>query len=567
MYTTATALLEAMIEQGIEYLFVNLGSDHPGLVEAIARARAHGQPVPHVVTCPNEMVALSIAHGFAQVTGRPQAVVVHVECGTQALAGAIHNAAKARIPVLIFAGSSPFTQEGELLGSRNEFIQWIQDVHDQRGLVRGYMRYDNEIRTGSNVKQLVHRAMQFARSEPKGPVYLMAAREVLEASCAPVAVDMARWQPVALPVLGAANAAWLAARLAEAKRPLIVTSYLGRNPAAVRQLAALCTRLGIGLLESVPSYVNLPHDHPSYLGNSWNEPQQNAALAEADLVLVIDSDVPWIPTKSRPPEAALVCHIDIDPLKDQMPLWYIEPHRVFRADAELALAEIADALGAIAIDEAATTERRDHYAALSAARRARLASDEAPQAGLTVARLMASVRAHVDADTIVLNEAITNYPVVFDHLAPSCPGAMFASGGGSLGWNGGAAIGAKLARPGATVVAITGDGSYMFTVPSSVHWIARRYDAPFLQIVLNNKGWNAPRHSALAVHPSGYASQASDLDIGFDPAPDYGGIAAASGGATGIVVDRDSDIDAAIAHAFSILRTEQRSVVLEARLG
>jgi hypothetical protein len=52
----------------------------------------------------------------------------------------VHNAAKARIPVLIFAGSSPFTQDGEMLGSRNEFIQWIQDVHDQRGLVRGYMR-------------------------------------------------------------------------------------------------------------------------------------------------------------------------------------------------------------------------------------------------------------------------------------------------------------------------------------------------------------------------------------------------------------------------------------------
>ena len=75
-------------------------------------------------------------------------MLVHVECGTQALAGAVHNAAKGRVPVLVFAGASPFTQEGELRGSRNEFIQWIQDVHDQRGIVRGYMKYDNEIRTG-----------------------------------------------------------------------------------------------------------------------------------------------------------------------------------------------------------------------------------------------------------------------------------------------------------------------------------------------------------------------------------------------------------------------------------
>ena len=117
---------------------------------------------------------MTAAHGYAQVSGRAQAVVVHVECGTQALAGAVHNAAKGRVPVLVFAGMSPATQEGEVRGSRNEFIQWLQDVFDQRGLVRGYMRYDNEIRVGANVKQIVHRAMQFAHSDPRGPVYLTA---------------------------------------------------------------------------------------------------------------------------------------------------------------------------------------------------------------------------------------------------------------------------------------------------------------------------------------------------------------------------------------------------------
>jgi acetolactate synthase-1/2/3 large subunit len=91
--------------------------------------------------------------------------------------------------MLIFAGSSPFTQEGELKGSRNEFIQWIQDVHDQRGLVRGYMRYDAEFRTGRHVKQLVHRALQFANSDPKGPVYLMGAREVMEEAVSPTPSD------------------------------------------------------------------------------------------------------------------------------------------------------------------------------------------------------------------------------------------------------------------------------------------------------------------------------------------------------------------------------------------
>ena len=165
-YTAGTALLDALVEAGVGYIFANFGSDHPAIVEAIAEARATGRPVPEIVTCPNEMVAMSAAHGFAQVSGRPQAVLVHVECGTQALAGAVHNAAKGRVPMLVFAGASPFTQEGELRGSRNEFIQWIQDVHDQRGIVRGYMKYDNEIRTGRNIKQLVHRALQIADVRP-----------------------------------------------------------------------------------------------------------------------------------------------------------------------------------------------------------------------------------------------------------------------------------------------------------------------------------------------------------------------------------------------------------------
>ncbi|HKU90028.1 MAG TPA: thiamine pyrophosphate-binding protein, partial [Steroidobacteraceae bacterium] len=148
MYTASSAILDALTEAGVEYLFANFGSDHPGLIEAIAEARAANRPCPKVITSPTEMVAMSAAHGFAQASGRAQAVLVHVDCGTQALGGAVHNAAKGRVPVFILAGLSPATQEGEARGSRNEFIQWIQDVRDQRGLVRGYVRYENEIRVG-----------------------------------------------------------------------------------------------------------------------------------------------------------------------------------------------------------------------------------------------------------------------------------------------------------------------------------------------------------------------------------------------------------------------------------
>ena len=165
-YTTSTALLEALREAGVRYAFANLGSDHTGILEAYALARRLGtlDTLPDLVLCPHESVALSAAQGYAQVSGQAQAVLVHVDCGTQNLGGAIHNAARGRVPVLIFAGLSPATQEGELPGSRTEFIHWLQDSADQRGMLRGYTKYDHEIRTGRNVKQLVSRALQIARS-------------------------------------------------------------------------------------------------------------------------------------------------------------------------------------------------------------------------------------------------------------------------------------------------------------------------------------------------------------------------------------------------------------------
>ncbi len=177
--------------------------------------------------------------------------------------------------------------------------------------------------------------------------------------------------------------------------------------------------------------------------------------------------------------------------------------------------------------------------------------------------LTACIRKHVDDDTIALNEGITNYHAIFDHLRMCRPGSIFASGGSSLGWGGGAAIGAKLAAPEKTVMSLTGDGSYMFSVPSTVHWMARQYGTPFLQVVYNNRGWKAPKSSALAVHPDGYASRANDIGVAFDPPPDYSGIAAAAGGAFAQKVDRAEDVEDALAAAMHAVRNEKRAAVLD----
>ncbi len=568
-YSTSSAFLEALAEAGISYMFANLGSDHPGLIEALAQAKAEGHraDLPELIVCPHETVALSAAHAYAAVSGRPQAVLVHVDSGTQNLGGAVNDASRGRVPVLIFAGSAPYTIEGELTGSRNEFIHWIQDVHDQRGILRNYTKYDNEIRTGRNVKQLVHRALQIARSEA-GPVYLVGPREVMEERIEPYAADPAQYPPVTPAALSPEVTAEIAGALARARHPLVVTGYLGRDTAAVPELVALCDLLAIPVIESAPHHVNFPASNPMHVGYQWTTKDQNPVLAEADVILAIDSDVPWIKVTSRPAPGAEIYCVDIDPLKSQMPMWHIPARRFAAANSRLALAQITGFIRDNGLaDPAVVAHRRGNVTALHDAQRAARDLREQPEDGkITPQYLTACVRDTLAGeDALFLTEAITNYEVVAEHLRASRPGSLIGSGGGSLGWAGGGAVGAKLAAPDRTVVCLVGDGSFLFGVPSSAQWVARRYGTPALTVIFNNRGWKAPKMSALAVHPRGAAAEADDFNVSFEPAADLPAIAAAAGGAFGANVTDPADLPAVLKEALAAVH-DGRSAVVSAHL-
>jgi thiamine pyrophosphate-dependent acetolactate synthase large subunit-like protein len=232
------------------------------------------------------MVALSMADGYARLTGKPQCVIVHVDVGTQGLGAAVHNASCGRAPVLIFAGLSPFTIEGEMRGSRTEYIHWIQDVPDQRAIVAQYCRYTAELKTGRNVKQMVNRALQFATSDPAGPVYLCGAREVMEEDLNPYQLEQSFWNKVEPAGLSDTAIKTISEAIVGAKEPLIVTGYSGRNHDSVGALVKLAdTVKGLRVLDTGGSDMCFPANHRAWLGLRYGIDE---AIKTADVIVVID---------------------------------------------------------------------------------------------------------------------------------------------------------------------------------------------------------------------------------------------------------------------------------------
>ena len=257
----------------------------------------------------SQMVALSMADGYARLTNKPQCVIVHVDVGTQGLGAAVHNASCGRAPILIFAGLSPYTIEGEYRGSRTEYIHWIQDVPDQKAIVSQYCRYTGEIKRGANVKQLVNRALQFATSDPKGPVYLYGAREAMEEDIEPYQLDQNVWHSVSPAALPTDGVEMIAEHFVKAKTPLMILGYTGRNAASVGAAVALANKVpGLRVLDTGGCDMCFPADHPAYIGMKYGAAPE---IESADFILVVDCDVPWIPTRCKPNPEAKIVHIDV----------------------------------------------------------------------------------------------------------------------------------------------------------------------------------------------------------------------------------------------------------------
>jgi acetolactate synthase-1/2/3 large subunit len=581
-------LVAAMALGGVDQLFFTSGSDILVLQEAYAKAKARDGLTPELVTVLHEAVALNAALGYSMVSGRPAATAVHVDVGLQNVGCALHTAFMGEYPVLILSGSPPTAFPGTAKGARDHPVYWLQEPVDQRSIARSYTKWEWRLELQHNPGLVVSRALQVALAAPQGPALLTLPREVAMAPLAgarfPSLQQLGRISP---PGPDPAAIDELAGWLLAAERPVLVTGRSGKDPEAVRELVRVAELTGAQVTDNgQPDRLNFPTGHPLFQGA--------ANVADADLAVVIDKRVPWVPRPAdadglaglapdadpqdlrinhparAPAPGCRVAWLAHDPGFPEIPLLEFRGDLRISADPRLGLRALAEALEDRL--DAAGRERAAQRLAIAAGRRDELTRRAEAAAQAVAARTPIDPRwlAHelgrvVDEECIVLDEALSNSALFRRYYRSDRPGSYYAQGGSGGGWGSGAALGAKLAEPERDVVMVAGDGFYGFGVPGAALWSAVHHRAPYLAVVFVNARFTTGTDRLAQYYPGGFGAAAGFPGGRFDPPPDFAAEARAAG-AHGEYVDDPSQVEPALRRGLALTR-EGAPAVLAVRVA
>jgi acetolactate synthase-1/2/3 large subunit len=563
--TVAQAYVALLADRGIDYLYGNGGTDFAPFLDAFAWAKANGYKYPVPITVPHEMVAGSMAHGYYLATGRPQVVMTHVTVGTANVLSSIINAARDNIPIIFTAGRTPLTEVG-LLGSRDTHIHWAQESFDQGSMVREYVKWDYELKNTEQLETVVDRAIAIAMSPPRGPVYLTFPREVIAKK---LLSPFSYSSPMRQSPIGEnrpdqkclENAAQI---LMASRAPLIITTCAGRTASAVQSLVKLAEVCGAPVVINKSRYMNFPTEHPLHLGfdpHPFFKEDSTVYESGADVILVIDSDVPWFPSKGNPKDNVHVIQMAQDPFYSRFPIRGFPCDIPLTGDPYQSMA-LLSTLVESQIDKKKVELRTAKLKSIHDEQRAKWKANI--EAGLDAKEITMEWLTHCidevkDDNTIIINE----YDMVYEQMRFSKPGTNFEqSPAGGLGWALGAALGMRLGAKDMTVISIVGDGNYMFCAPTSAHFVGTAFKIPTLTVIYNNNSWNAVRKANLGMYKGGWAERTCYFPFSeLSPSPKFELLAEACG-AYGKAISDPKDLKEELQKALEIVRNEGRQAVL-----
>jgi len=532
----ADILMETFLESGVDCIFHGNGGGTIRFFDAIAT-----RPEIKNFLATNEGQAVAMAEGYHLASGGKLGIAIIPKPGLGNAAGNIYNALVNRSSLLILsARDSGETSErqGDL-----EFVDW-EEVMDP------FMKWSYRMYSIDRVTEFANRAIKVAMTPPGGPSFLQMNEDLYEQEITTKILSPVKFQ-ISSKIKPDPNAVTdLAKALIDSKSPLITAGFEVTKSGASEKMIELAELLAIPVTQGLSGFVDFPNQHPLALGRySPFLPQARTA----DFYLSIGSPMPDMSSyvhSGGPPPKAKLGHISLEP--NQLSAIYPTDFNIL-ADANEAISDLIEAVKSLATSERITSiknERYDTIRAYTEDRRKKVLDgalktwDDAP---MSTARISTDLDELLDDDAIIVSEPIIGSTDWFD-FGNGRKQWIGVLGAAILGWATGAALGAKLANPDRQVVALSGDGAFMF---QHSLWSLARYSAPVIVVIYNNRAYNTSR--AFQWRGAQAKMQKDMVNYLGNPDVDFSDIAKGYGVAAEVVKD-PSDLRPAIQRAIQATR-------------
>ncbi len=482
---------------GVEYLFTNPGSFEVGFFDAVV-----DDPQIQLIEGLHEGVVISMADGYAKVSGKPAFVNVHSIAGTAQMAGQLYNACRDGSAIVVTAGLN----DNEVWS--DEYGLAPRPGFDQKEINRQFTKISWEARQPASLALMLRRAFKVATTDPGGPVYLAAAHYALEQKNVRATIYPAERFLIRTRVHADPSAIEQASRLLiEAQHPVIIAGDEVWKSGAQQQLLTLVEHLALPVVRAggarlISAFQNFPTMHPFYLGSS--EARMLDESRATDLVFFVGArdvggrvvpDSPELPTTAR----IVRLGMDTSAFSRNYPT-----DVALISDVKAGLTDLLSAVDSLVTKDrraAIVAQRADEIRLLSAVSRTSVEKQISVNFGKSpihpdeLCKVMAET---LDKNSIIVSENLTGKFDSFRFGFRDDEQMHLGNSGSSLGWGIGAAIGAKLAAPDRQVVCSIGDGAVMYS--ASAFWTQARYHIPILTVVWNNHNYQTVR---LAYHEYG----------------------------------------------------------------
>jgi acetolactate synthase I/II/III large subunit len=491
--------IEQLKASGVEYLFTNPGSTETGFFDAFVDT-----PGMQLINCLHEGIVISAADGYASITGKTAFVNVHAMVGTAQMCGQLYNAHKSNAPMVVTAGMADNSIFSDRIGLG------AKPGSSQSEVTRQFTKISWDVREPGSIPVALRRAFKVASTPPGGPVYLAMATYAQGGKEVTAQIaDQSMFSVPMRPRPDKERIELVAKRLVEGDQPLFITSDDLYRSDAIDAAVELVEMLGVPILDAGSSASN--SGFPSWHSLYWD----NKAFVRRDGVDPFDSydvivglgadEFTRMGARGEEPPVEIgralrswkaAIGIDIDMMGRSAPI-----DLAVVADPKAGIEDLRDAVMSLVTKER-LHKIRDERERDMIPRIATYRADVEAEAKSTFGRspmhpheLAVLIERNIDKDAITVNESLS-HDFSMRHNAIQRFGGnekrRITSGGGSLGWGIGAAIGAKIGEPDRQVVLNIGDGSVMYS--ASGFWTMARYSIPVLTIVWNNRNYQTVRH-------------------------------------------------------------------------